>query len=158
MSRGSYRDFPYRVCDGVGDNVPECQVVIGPFTHKYAFESNLQPKYDDRAEMARFFGKWLRGDKDTNYPPKRVVYLRESMRPGNIEHIPGRWIASPNTTNPLKFFAGSYGQLTTDYTEVKPFDPIRIDYDCEIDLIFRHGFPPIAPLDFSDLAEFGPVD
>ena len=74
-----------------------CRVVIGPWGHMSTATSIPGPHIDLVPELIRWFGRWLRGDRNgIDDEPPIAVFMRRSTRPApDLPELRGEWRSEP---------------------------------------------------------------
>ncbi|MGB3483831.1 MAG: CocE/NonD family hydrolase [Mycobacterium sp.] len=92
-----YRNNTFRTAAALEDAGTPWKLLIGPWSHMGAENSLPGPWIDLTAEMARWFGHWLRGDDNGVDAETRVqVFHRRSTRPEpDLAELRGRWCSHP---------------------------------------------------------------
>ena len=87
--------------DGYRDAVPRMvqhlrapvKAIVGPWNHTFPHDASPGPGIEWRAEVARWFDRWLKGvETGADDEPPLAVYVRDWHPPGfGLKHVPGRW-------------------------------------------------------------------
>jgi uncharacterized protein len=74
-----------------------CRVIIGPWGHMSTATAIPGPHIDLVPELIRWFGRWLRGDRNgIDDEPPIAVFMRRSTRPApELAEMRGEWRAEP---------------------------------------------------------------
>ncbi|OBC01779.1 hypothetical protein A5784_16820 [Mycobacterium sp. 852013-50091_SCH5140682] len=92
-----YRNNTFRTAAALEEVGTPWRLLIGPWSHMGTEKSLPGPWVDLTAEMARWFGRWLRGDDNgIDREPPVAVFHRRSTRPEpDLAQIRGTWRAHP---------------------------------------------------------------
>ncbi len=86
-----YRNNSFRSLDALSKAGTPARLLVGPWAHADPATSAPGPRIDLLAEMAAWFGRWLRNGSDVLGPPA-TWYVRHSHRPAaDLETVPGHW-------------------------------------------------------------------
>jgi uncharacterized protein len=116
-----YRNNTFRTAEALDEAGTPWKLLIGPWSHMGTEKSLPGPWVDLTAEMARWFGHWLRGDDNGVETDDRVqVYHRRSTRPEpDLQEVRGVWRSHPGLplaeTKTLEFDVGTG---TVEYTTI----------------------------------------
>jgi predicted acyl esterase len=90
-----YRNNTFRTAEALDDAGTPWKLLIGPWSHMGTEKSLPGPWVDLTAEMARWFGRWLRGDDNgVDAEPQLQVFHRRSTRPEpDLAELRGVWRA-----------------------------------------------------------------
>jgi len=135
----TYRDFALRIYLGIknvsSNNVdpsfmpPQLKVVLGPWKHSWPEDSNLNPKFNGRADAVRWFNKWLRpaNPNDTDLHLEDEVecnfFMRDYVPPSeDTTVIPGEWRSEvkfpPESLQNTQYFLTNSHTLQTNDTSI----------------------------------------
>lgn len=112
-----YRNNTFRTVEALEAAGTPWKLLIGPWSHMGTERSLPGPWIDLTAEMARWFGHWLRGDANgVDGEPRTTVFHRRSTRPEpDLAEVRGVWRAHPGLpladTKTLELGLGT-GRLT----------------------------------------------
>lgn len=108
-----YRNNTFRTVEAFEEAGTPWKLLIGPWSHMGTEKSLPGPWVDLTAEMARWFGHWLRGDDNgVGDEPRVQVFHRRSTRPEpDLARMNGIWRAHPGLplaeTKNLEFDLGT---------------------------------------------------
>jgi predicted acyl esterase len=108
-----YRNNTFRTAAALEEAGTPWKLMIGPWSHMGTEKSLPGPWIDLTAEMARWFGRWLRGDDNgVDAEPRTQVFHRRSTRPEpDLAEVRGVWRSHPGVplsdTKSLDFDLGS---------------------------------------------------
>lgn len=92
-----YRNNTFRTVEALEQAGTPWKLLIGPWSHMGTEKSLPGPWVDLTAEMARWFGRWLRDDDNgVDREPRTQVFHRRSTRPEpDLPELRGVWRAHP---------------------------------------------------------------
>jgi predicted acyl esterase len=108
-----YRNNTFRTAAAFEEAGTPWKLLIGPWSHMGTEKSLPGPWVDLTAEMARWFGRWLRGDDNgVDREPRTQIFHRRSTRPEpDLAELRGVWKAHTgiplSDTKSLDFDLGS---------------------------------------------------
>lgn len=81
-----------------------CEVLIGPWSHKYPHLGQPGPAVGFLQEAVRWWDRWLKGidDGSGERRPALCTWMQESVPPSTAyDERPGRWVGEPSWPSPL---------------------------------------------------------
>ncbi len=120
--------------DGYRDSVPRmlerCRTVpvrgiLAPHDHSFPHRGSPGPPFEHRAEVSRWFDRWLRGERNgVEHERRLAVYARRWHPPGRgVASIPGEWRLEDGwpveRTTPRTFHLTAHHELQHEASDVK---------------------------------------
>lgn len=121
-----YRNTPWKARAGMGDR---CQMMIGPWIHKYPHFAKPGPQFDFIDEACAFWHRHLGTDRGAVQSAASRLYLLEAVDPtADRTQDPGQWIAiddgSPSVTQLYLSAAGLTPVSPPDAPQVTVCSPL----------------------------------